>query len=142
MKDRFDKSTAIVRVLIISLFLIALLATGLGISCYSSASAPPAASPGLPQETTPGAAPATPSTVEVAIEGFAFQPAEIKIAVGSTITWYNEDSAAHTVTARDKTFDSGSQSGGATFSYKFGEKGTFAYYCQFHPSMTGKVIVE
>lgn len=143
MKDRFGASTAIKRILIISLFLMVLFATGFGIACYSSApTTTPVTTPGPAKEPPSGTPPATPSTIEVAIEGFAFKPAEINIPAGSTITWYNEDSATHTVTARDKTFDSGSLSRQGTFSYTFDKNNTFEYYCQFHPSMTGKVIVK
>jgi len=111
---------------------------GSGISCSSSPPAPPPASP---EESTPGAS-ATPSTIEVTIEGFAFKPAEITVPVGSVVTWRNRDGVTHTVTARDKSFDSGSLSDGETFSYTFKEKGTFEYYCMSHPYMNGKVIVE
>jgi plastocyanin len=76
------------------------------------------------------------------IEGLAFNPAEINVPVGSTVTWSNEDSVTHTVTARDNTFDSGNLPAGGTFNYTFEEKGTFEYYCTLHPNMEGKVVVE
>ncbi|MCX8126895.1 MAG: cupredoxin family copper-binding protein [Dehalococcoidia bacterium] len=76
------------------------------------------------------------------IEGYAFKPAEVRIPVGSIVTWYNRDEVAHTATARDRTFDSGWLSRGGRFSYKFEKKGTFEYYCIPHPYMVGKVIVE
>ena len=142
MKNRFDMATIIARILIVSSFLIALLVSGFAISCQLQESAPPATSPGLPKESNPSTQPTTSATIEVAIEGFAFKPAEIKVLIGSTVTWYNKDSVIHTVTARDKTFDSGSLSGGDTFSHTFEEKGTFEYYCVPHPYMEGKVVVE
>lgn len=79
---------------------------------------------------------------DVDIEGYAFQPVEITISVGSTVTWYNKDADIHTVTAVDQTFNSGNMALGDTFSYTFEEPGTFDYYCIPHPYMTGKVIVE
>jgi plastocyanin len=142
MKNRFDMATVIMRILIVSSLLIVLLVSGFAISCQSQESAPPATSPGLPKESSPGTQPTTPAIIEVAIEGFAFKPAEIKVPVGGTITWYNKDSVIHTVTARDKTFDSGGLSGGDTFSHTFEEKDTFEYYCVPHPYMEGKVVVE
>jgi len=143
MNNRSSKSSKLRAMPLISLWLTALLVAGLGISCYSSASAPPAASPGPAKEATSSGTPsATPSTTEVTIEGFAFKPAAITIPVGSTIVWRNRDSIAHTVTAQDKVFDSGSLSSGNTFSYKFEQKGTFGYYCNTHSSMKGKVIVQ
>ncbi len=105
-----------------------------GISCSQSAPAPkPTPAP------TPGP---TPTITEVEISGFAFAPATITIPVGTTVTWFNKDSVAHTVSSRADVFDSGNLSGGATFSYTFDQKGSFEYYCKLHPSMRGKVIVE
>ncbi len=108
-----------------------------GTSCYQSAPVP---SP-TPPASTPGE-PAAKPTTEVVIEGFAFTPATITIPAGTTVTWTNKDSAAHTVSSRDDVFDSGNMRGGATFSYTFDRKGTFEYYCKIHPYMTAKVIVE
>ncbi len=142
MKNRFNALTATGRILIVGLFLIVLLVTGSGISCQSQEAAPPATGPGLPEEQAPGTQPTAPATIEVTIEGFAFKPAEISIPAGSTVTWYNKDSAPHTVTARDNSFDSGRLSQNDTFSYTFEQGGTFEYYCTIHPSMEGKVVAE
>ncbi len=110
------------------------------ISCQRTT--PPSGSPVLPSGSTPG----TPSTAlpanKVAIEGFAFKPATLNIPAGTTVTWRNNDSATHTITARDNSFDSGSLSRDSSFSFTFKQKGTFEYYCKIHPSMMGKVIVE
>ncbi|MBM2825457.1 MAG: LigC protein [Dehalococcoidales bacterium] len=78
---------------------------------------------------------------EVIIAGFAFTPATLKVAVGTTVTWRNNDSAPHTVTALDNLFNSGTLSSGASFSYTFQQSGTFQYRCNFHPSMVGSVVV-
>ncbi len=144
MKNSFAKLTAFKTILIISLLLIVLFIIGFGISCQSQApaSAPPVPSPGLPKEPNLGEPPATPSQIEVAIDGFAFKPAEITVPIGTTVIWYNNDTVVHTATARNKLFDSGSLAGGDTFSYTFEEKGTYEYYCILHPYMTGKVTVE
>jgi plastocyanin len=132
MKNHLDTIT-FRALLIISLFLIILSIAGLGISCQSQSSAPAPAPPAssLPTTPTPGASPATPPQIEVAIEGFAFNPAQL-----------NDDSAPHTATARDNSFESGSLSKGDTFSYTFEQRGIIEYYCRFHPSMTGKIVVE
>ncbi len=103
-----------------------------GISCYQSAPTPAPAPTPSP----------TPTITEVEISGFAFVPATITIPVGTTVTWFNKDSVAHTVSSREGVFDSGNLSGGATFSYTFDQNGSFEYYCKIHPSMRGKVIVE
>ncbi len=83
------------------------------------------------------------STSSVAIENLVFSPAEITIKKGTTVTWTNKDSVAHTVTADDgngpnsQLFEQGE-----TYSYKFDEVGTFKYHCQPHPSMKGTVVVQ
>ena len=97
-----------------------------GIYCYQSALAPPPA----------------PSPTSTEISGFAFVPATITIPVGTTVTWFNKDSVAHTVSSREGVFDGGNLSGGATFRYTFDQSGSFEYYCKIHPNMKGEVIVE
>ena len=141
MKKRFDKSIAFRTRLIISLFLAVIFIAVLGISCQSQtpASAP---SQGLPKEPTLTESPAAPHQIEVAIEGFAFKPDIVNIQVGTKVIWHNNDSVIHTVTARDKSFDSGNLRDGDTFSYTFQEKGIFEYYCIPHPYMTGEITVE
>jgi plastocyanin len=81
-------------------------------------------------------------TNQVSIRNFTFTPANIRVSVGTTVTWTNNDAPTHTVSSRDGTFDSGSLSTGATFQYTFAQKGTYEYYCKFHTSMNGKVVVE
>jgi plastocyanin len=71
-----------------------------------------------------------------------FQPANIQVLVGTTVTWTNNDNVGHTVTFRNGMKDSGMiLPGGSTFRYTFASKGTFPYYCTLHPSMVGVVTV-
>lgn len=76
----------------------------------------------------------------VSIKGFAFEPASLKVARGSTVIWTNRDSVDHTITGPG--FDSGQVVPGATFSYTFDKAGTYDYSCGIHPSMKGQVVVE
>jgi len=76
-----------------------------------------------------------------------FIPADVTINVGETVTWSNDDSAAHTVTSgapgvADDAFDSSLFMAGTTFSHTFDEAGEYDYYCLVHPWMTGKVQVN
>ncbi len=137
MKKRFWKLAKFRIILTISLFLAMAAISGLGISCQYQAPVNPTPSP-APGESTP----APPAQVEVVIEGFAFKPDVLNISVGTIVIWRNNDAVAHTVTARDNSFDSGNMAPNATFSHLFEQSGTFDYYCRIHPSMTGKVIVE
>ena len=77
----------------------------------------------------------------VSVVDVAFVPAAIEVPVGTTVEWINEDPFAHTVTARDGAFDSGTMDGGEAFRQSFEEPGTFEYFCDIHPSMTGTVTV-
>lgn len=83
------------------------------------------------------------STNRVSIKDFAFGPATIKVKAGTTVTWVNDDSAAHTVTVGSGTGPrSQPLNKGDSYSYTFANIGTYSYKCTFHPDMTGKVIVE
>jgi plastocyanin len=103
-------------------------------------------SEGLAGEAAPAATPeaANPSAgaMAVTIKGFAFDPAQLEVPVGTTVTWTNQDSASHTVTADDGSFDSGQLAQGATFSQTFAKAGTYTYHCANHPNMTATVVVK
>ena len=91
-------------------------------------------------------APARPSSPPVAtdavgIHNFLFGPAAITVPVGSTVTWTNGDVEQHTVTARDRAFDSDAIAGDKTFAMTFNKAGSFDYFCQIHPQMVGLVVV-
>ena len=94
-------------------------------------------------EESPTAGGAEPSgeAGAVTIANFAFDPAELSVAAGTTVTWTNDDTAPHTVTEDDGLFDSGRLDQGASFSQTFDDPGTYAYHCDFHPSMKGTVVV-
>ncbi|MEQ1704091.1 MAG: cupredoxin family copper-binding protein, partial [Ilumatobacteraceae bacterium] len=77
----------------------------------------------------------------VAIAGFAFDGATTTVTAGSTITWTNADGFAHSVVARDATFQSDDLATGDTFAHTFDAPGTYAYICGIHPSMAGTVVV-
>lgn len=74
----------------------------------------------------------------VEMKNFSFNPANLQIAAGTTVTWTNNDSAGHTVTADNGTFDSGTLRKGDKFSFTFNEAGTFAYYCRPHGGKGGQ----
>jgi plastocyanin len=78
----------------------------------------------------------------VAIEGFAFSPATVEVAVGQEVTWENHDPAEHTVTQEDGGFDSGTMAQGAAFKTTFDAPGEYRYICALHPGMKGTVVVK
>src|SRR5215207_5736857 len=95
-----------------------------------------------------GAAPRAAETKNVTIKDSAFEPKQITINVGDTVTWTNEGPSPHTASADEAdSFDSGNLDKGATYSETFDEAGTFAYYCKYHGSkggtgMAGSVVVN
>lgn len=81
----------------------------------------------------------------------AYSPAGLRVPVGTTVTWRNDDSVIHTVTSGTSTgtvttpdgvFDSGDLLPGETFSFTFTEPGSFDYFCTPHPWMVGSIVVE
>jgi nitrite reductase (NO-forming) len=73
-----------------------------------------------------------------------YSPSTITVVVGvnNTVVWTNQDNMEHTVTAIDKSFDSGLMQPGQTFTWTFTSPGTYTYYCTIHPWMRGTVIVK
>jgi plastocyanin len=102
------------------------------------------------QPATPGAArapvrraPASrPAIVNVVLRNTTFVPGRIQIAAGTTVVWRNEDQLIHTVTANDKSFDSGLLQPGKTYRRTFDKPGQYPYYCLPHPFMKGVVVVR
>lgn len=80
----------------------------------------------------------------VEIVDFAFKPANITVKKGTTVTWTNKDSVGHTVTPDEESsaFEgSDLLDHDESYSFTFGEVGTYNYHCQPHPQMTGMVTV-
>lgn len=116
------------------------------------------------------AAPSSPTTAKgggtdqpaaVTIANIAFTPPSMKVLRGTTVTWTNNDaSVRHTATSgepgtravagvskgspanADGVFDGDMPDAGSSFEFTFDETGTFAYFCEIHPSMTGSIVVE
>jgi plastocyanin len=78
----------------------------------------------------------------VEIADLAFNPDTLTVPLGSTVTWENTDSLAHTSNSDDEVWESGTLDSGDEYSFTFDEAGTFTYFCEIHPSMTGSIVVE
>jgi plastocyanin len=70
----------------------------------------------------------------------AFEPKDITVDVGDTVTWTNDGQLAHTATAEG--FDSGSIASGETYEWTAEKAGTVNYVCTFHPGMEGTITVN
>lgn len=85
--------------------------------------------------TTSGAA-----RFNLSIQNFSFQPGNLKIKVGDTVTWTNNDNAYHSI--KFDTFSSATLNTGEIFSFNFTQAGTYNYSCGLHSSMRGQIVVE
>jgi plastocyanin len=83
-----------------------------------------------------------PAVVNVVLRNTAFVPARVQINAGTTVVWRNDDQLIHTVTANDKSFDSGLLQPGKTYRRTFDKSGQYPYYCLPHPFMKGVVVVR
>jgi plastocyanin len=71
-----------------------------------------------------------------------YDPATVTVPAGATVVWLNKGKEDHSVTADDRSFDSGLKKSGATFSRVFPRPGTYTYHCQPHPWMKGLIEVK
>jgi plastocyanin len=85
---------------------------------------------------------ATGTRLSAAIVDFSYQPARLTIRPGTTVVWNNRGQVAHTVTAEDRSFDTGEIDSGQTGSLTFARPGTYRYYCTPHPFMKGEIVVR
>lgn len=110
----------------------------IGLFFVACASAQPVAAKPTPQKQIPQTGQTGPA---VNIANFAFTPPSLTVPAGTTVTWTNNDTTTHTVTADNKSFDSGALNPGKTFTFTFTQAGTFTYKCTIHPMMTGTIVV-
>jgi len=93
-------------------------------------------------QTSPTSGPTVATKNAVTIQNFAFSPATLTVKVGDTVTWTNQDSAGHSATADDNSFDTGIIAQGQSGSNTFTKAGTYTYHCSVHPNMHGTIIVQ
>jgi plastocyanin len=82
------------------------------------------------------------------IQDFAFNPASITVAKGTTVTWVNQDAANHQIIndaqgsiTQGALFSSNALQKGASYSFTFDTPGTYPYHCAIHPTMKATVTV-
>jgi YVTN family beta-propeller protein len=92
------------------------------------------------QPTAAGGTAAAPGAVSIA--NFAFAPASLVVAPGTTVTWRNDDGAPHAIAFADGAAPSDLLLPGQNFARTFATAGTFAYSCSVHPYMQGTVTVR
>ena len=104
----------------------------------SNTTSAPAASGGGSATT----AAASGGAATVVAKDIAYNPTELTVKVGDTITFKNDDGFAHTFTANNGEFDSGNVDGGGSFTFTPDADGTIAFHCKIHSNMKGTITVE
>ena len=80
--------------------------------------------------------------VKIDIKEFMFGPKDLNVAVGTKVTWVNDDEIPHTVAETHKVFRSGALDTNDSFSWVFNTPGEYEYFCALHPQMIGKIVVS
>jgi len=83
-----------------------------------------------------------PAAVTVAMDGTAFQPAEVTVRAGDVVEWVNRDPFPHNVSADAAAIHSGDLDADGTWRYRAMTRGTFHYVCTLHPGMAGVLHVN
>jgi plastocyanin len=125
------------RRLALSLAVALALGTGVALAQYPDPSTPAPA----PAAKTAAPAPAPSPVSIIHIKNFAYVPDKVTIHPGSTVRFVQDDESAHTVTATDKSYDSGNLNQKESWTHAFTAEGTYTYFCAYHPNMKGTVVV-
>ncbi len=131
-----NKGLLIGMAVVIVVALIAVIA----VSGHKSSNTSPTTTKSSSSANTSGAV----ATTAVNIQNYMFSPMVIKVKVGSTVTWTNQDQVHHTVTADTVSADApnGPLIGqGEKYSFTFKKAGTYTFHCMPHPYMHGTVVV-
>lgn len=81
--------------------------------------------------------------VDVRIEGYTYQPAEVTIRVGDSVRWTNhEKRTSHSVLfPREGGLESERMFPQESWQRRFEKPGRYDYHCGPHPEMKGVVVV-
>jgi plastocyanin len=124
---------------------------------YATASGSSSSSCASSSASISSVAPAPSSTIHVSeYSGSAnsanppgYKPDSIVLVIGvnDTVTWTNDDPAAHTVSSTNApsscaSFNSGNMNSGASYTHTFTVPGTYSYDCRYHSWMTGTIVVK
>lgn len=102
---------------------------------------PPEVVPATPARAEPAPAQAPAKTRKTAIKNISYLEPRIKITAGTVVEWTNTDPLPHSVTAVDKSFNSGLIQPGKSYRHTFTKPGRFDFFCTPHPFMKGTITV-
>ena len=94
----------------------------------------------LPLAPSPADAAPGPKVYTVTIDKMKFGALPSGLRVGDRIIWVNKDMFRHSATARDKSFDVDLEPGKSA-RMVVRKPGAIAFFCRFHPGMTGALQV-
>lgn len=110
--------------------------------------------PSSSNPNAPGGNPQSPTAAQVSVMEYSFSPQTASIKVGTSVTWTDNGSLAHTATADGGAFNSGQisaasgggsyggGSGAGSYTFTFTAAGTYTYHCANHPTlMSGTITV-
>lgn len=83
-----------------------------------------------------------PEGAQIVISDYKYEPADITIKAGESVTWTNEDAVQHNAAADDGAFEGPLLSKGESYTFTFNTPGTYPYHCTPHPFMKATVTVE
>jgi plastocyanin len=86
--------------------------------------------------TAASGTPASPSSAQIAVKNFAFDPPELTVPAGTEVVW-TDQAGRHTVQADDGSFKSDNLTAGGTFKHRFDRPGVYRYFCEFHGTAGG-----
>jgi plastocyanin len=105
----------------------------------------PAPSPATVKPNEPAPKPSVPKSAtrvrRTVIRNISYMQPKITIAAGTTVEWTNSDPLPHSVTAVDRSFNSGLIQPGKTYRHTFTKAGRYNFYCMPHPFMKGVITV-
>jgi plastocyanin len=82
------------------------------------------------------------SSPTVTMQYSTFNPGDLDVPAGATVTWVNKDSVEHAVVSSEGGIKQGVKANGGTFRHTFDRPGSYPYYCHWHSSMKGTITVR
>jgi plastocyanin len=127
------------RRILVALCAVVALALGLAACGGSSNNSGSSGSTSTPASSSSGSA----GGVQIKMQNIQFSPKDTTVKVGDKVTWTNDDSTDHNVTAQSGAdFKSKDFGNGGTFSFTPDKAGTIKYVCTIHPGMTATLTVS
>ena len=121
-----------------------ILLAGLCLTACSSSTPAPSPTPNPTPTPTPTGGAANVSMINGAsnLTTTAFSPSPLNVAVGTTVTFVNNDITTHDAKADNGGFTTPFISPGSSAAVKLSTAGSFVYHCTIHPGMVGTIVVQ